>query len=350
MEETLTPDVTVGAWGYSERPAFADIYAVAGRFISIESADGDLVDLFRRYFSGWHVKHVDGLGSIQPDAMIRIMTRNSRPQPPSHLESFEVAEGGVCRTDERSYFFESNQSVVRADYDEPPCVEVWVGNNARDRERTALARLIFNAAMTAMRRCGLFELHAAGVVTPDGAGVLIIGPSGSSKSTLAIQLAAAGWQYLSDDSLLLYREEEVVHARALRRVFGLTDETFSSSGIGHMESFATETEPFDSLKKRFEPRSVFPGRFTEICEPRTLLFSRVTRETESSSRALSQAETMAQLIRMCPWACYDKPSAQTHLNVLAALARQARGFELLAGTDLFGNAEYAGKYLLAKTQ
>lgn len=350
MEETVTPDLNVGAWGYSERPAFADLYAVAGRFISIESAEGDLVELFRHYFSGWHVNQVFGGGPIPPDARIRITSANNRPQPPSHLESFEVAEGGVCRTDARTYFFESNQSVVSADSDEPPCVEVWVGNGSRDRERTALARLIFNASMTAMRRCGLFELHAAGMVNPDGAGVLIIGPSGSGKSTLAIQLAAAGWQYLSDDSLLLHREEEIIHARALRRVFGLTDETFSATGIGHMESFATATEPFDSLKKRFEPRSVFPGRFTEICEPRVLLFSRVTRETESRTALLSQADAMAQLIRMCPWACYDKPSARTHLKVLAALARQARGFELLAGTDLFGDAKYAGKYLMAKTQ
>ncbi|HKP37233.1 MAG TPA: hypothetical protein VJT71_10260 [Pyrinomonadaceae bacterium] len=350
MEEAIHPDLSVGVWGHSERPAFADLYAVAGRFISIESTDGALTELVRRYFNGWHVNQVAAPGAIQPDARIRITADNNRPQPPAHLESFEVAEGGVCRTDERTYFFESNQSVVRADYDEPPCVEVWVGNEPGDRERTALARLIFNSAMTAMRRCGLFELHAAGVVNPDGVGVLIIGPSGSSKSTLAIQMADAGWQYLSDDSLLLYREEEVVHARALRRVFALSDETFSVSGIGRMESLETETLPFDPLKKRFEPRSVFPDRFTEVCEPRVLLFSRVTRETESRTTKLSQGETMAQLIRMCPWACYDKPAAQAHLNVLATLARQARGYELLAGTDLFGDAEHAANYLRSQTQ
>jgi hypothetical protein len=52
MEETVTPDLTVGAWEYSERPAFADLYAVAGRFISIESEEQQATELFRRYFSG----------------------------------------------------------------------------------------------------------------------------------------------------------------------------------------------------------------------------------------------------------------------------------------------------------
>jgi hypothetical protein len=204
--------------------------------------------------------------------------------------------------------------------------------------------------MTAMRRCGLFELHAAGIVAPDGAGVLVIGPSGSGKSTLATQLAAAGWQYLSDDSLLLYQDCEHVQARALRRVFALHNETFSVSSIGNLDALAIEIEPFDPLKKRFEPCSVFPNRFVEACRPASLFFARITREPESSARALSPGETMARLIRMCPWACYDKPAAQVHLSVLAALARQARGFELLAGNDLFGDADYAGRYLLAQTQ
>jgi hypothetical protein len=350
MEEIVTPDLTIWPRGYSERPAFADVYAVAGRFISIESDDPRLAELFRRYFSGWHV-HLAGEGEpAQPVVRIRIQTAGNPPPPPSDLESFEVAEGGVCWTDARSYFFENNESVVRAGNHEPPTVEVWFGHSPADCERAALARLIFNASMTAMRRCGLFELHSAGVVRPDGAGVLIIGPSGSGKSTFATQLAVAGWQYLSDDSLLLYGEAEVIHARALRRVFALRDETLSVSGIGDMKSLATETVPVDPLKKRFEPRSVFPDRFREDCEPRVLLFSQITREPETRTRALSRSETMAQLIRMCPWACYDKPSAEAHLNVLAALARQARGFELMAGTDLFGDAEYAGDYLLSQTQ
>jgi hypothetical protein len=335
--------------GYSERPAFANFYAVAGRFISIESADRQFAELFRHYFAGWHVEAVGG-AVAQPDATILIRATGEPPQALWHFESFEVAEGGICRTDASSYFFENNGSAVKADGEHPPRVEVWVGKSPQARERAALARLIFNASMTAMRRCGLFELHAAGVVKPDGAGLLVIGPSGSGKSTLATQLASAGWQYLSDDALLLYSKAEKVRAHALRRVFALTDKSLAASTFEDLESIVTRAEPFDPLKRRFEPRSVFPDRFIETCVPTTLFFSQITNESTSRTRALSRSETMARLIRMCPWACYDKAVAEPHLRVLAELARQARGFELFAGTDLFSDAEYAGNYLLSQTR
>ena len=350
MQKTITPDLTVGEREYFKRPVFADLYAVAGRFISIEAEDGQLAELFRHYFAGWHVTPVPGNNSIQPDVIIRVTADGDLPQPRADLESFEATEGGVCRTDASSYYFTRNESAVRAVSSEPPCIEVWVGNSAADRERAALARLIFNASMTALRRCGLFELHAAGVVSPTGTGVLIIGPSGSGKSTLATQLTSAGWRYLSDDSLLLYQKDEQIEAQALRRVFALSVETFSAGRIENLDALELETVPLDPLKKRFEPRAVFPDRFVESCRPASLVFSRLTREAGSSALSLSRSETMARLIRMCPWACYDKPAAPEHLNLLAALARQARGHELLAGTDLFGDAEYASNYLRSQLQ
>lgn len=349
MENVVTPDLSVGALGYSKRPAFANVYAVAGRFISVESPDPQFTDLFRRYFADWHVEPVLENENVRPDANILISLTDPPPSP-AHLKSFEVADGGECRTDAKTYFFENNGSTVRAGNDRPPLVEVWIGKNPAARERSALARLIFNASMAAMRRCGLFELHAAGMVEAErGAGILVIGPSGSGKSTLATQLAAAGWQYLSDDSLLLFSDAETVKARALRRVFALSNETLSASGVD-LEFIATETAPIDPLKTRFEPRSVFPDSFVDLCVPGTLFFSQVTNEPDSHTRALSQSETMAQLIRMCPWACYDKPTAGNHLSLLAALARQAKGFLLFAGRDLFGDPEYTGRFLLSRTE
>lgn len=349
MENVVTPDLSVGALGCSKRPAFANVYAVAGRFISVESPDPHFINLFHRYFAGWHIELVLENEIVRPDANI-LVTATDPPLSPAHLKSFEVADGGVCHSDAKTYFFENNGSTVRAGQGRPPLVEVWIGNTPQARERSALARLIFNATMAAMRRCGLFELHAAGMVEAErGAGILVIGPSGSGKSTLATQLAAAGWQYLSDDSLLLSSDAETVKARALRRVFALSDETLSATGMD-LESIATETAPIDPLKRRFEPRSVFPGSFVDVCVPGTLFFSQVTNKSASRTRALSQRETMTQLIRMCPWSCYDKPTAETHLSLLAELARQAKGCLLFAGRDLFGDPEYTGRFLLSRTE
>lgn len=338
-------DSSVGAVGYSKRPAFATNYAVAGRFVSVETSDAEINELLKRYFAGWYVAPVAAAQNVKPDVRMVIHTSDDQPEPPAHQTWFEVAEGGRCCTDGRIYFFENNGSRVIAGHRGSAMVEAWIGSGADSRERSALARLVFNAAMVAMRRCGLYELHAAGVVDPNGKGFLIVGPSGSGKSNLATQLAAAGWQYLSDDSVLLFNRDGMVQAHALRRMFALTDEIFSAAGVGKSNSIEVTVAPFDPLKKRFEPARVFPGRFARMSTPARVLFSRIEGTTKSRLQSLNRSDTMARLIRMCPWACYDKATANAHLEVLAQLARQVDGYELLAGADLL-NSKRASEFLL----
>jgi len=348
MEKVACPDSPVGAPVHSERPALASLYAVAGRSVCVECGDAQTAELFRRYFAGWHVAPLADAEGVPSDATISVRAACAPPRAPAGFESFEIAGGGVCRTDGRTYLFEVGDSTVRVCGDSQTRVEVWIGDSPRARERAALARLVFNASMTAMRRCGLFELHGAGVVEPGGAGFLFVGPSGSGKSTLATQLASAGWRYLSDDSLLLYSRGEKVEARALRRAFAVTDATVAAGPLCGFQVLLTEALPFDPQKRRFEPEAVFPGAFVETCDPRAIFFPVVTGKRASRTRALSQAETMARLLRMCPWACYDRPAAQAHLDALARLARQAAGFDLFAGADLLGDAAHACRFLLSR--
>jgi hypothetical protein len=348
MESLARPDRTVGVAGHDVRPAFAYHYAVAGRFICVESGDEQASDLFRCYFAGWHVARLADERGIRPDATISVHAHEKAPPVPRGLESFEVAAGGVCHTDGQTYFFESHDSAIHVGAQDPSRVEVWIGKSVAAQDRAALARLAFNACMTAMRRCGLFELHGAGVVEPKlGGGVLFVGPSGSGKSTLATKLASGGWQYLSDDTLLLFRSGEGVEARALRRVFAVTAPTIASGVLAGFEELLTEPVPFDPHKRRFEPEKVFPDGFVETCVPRNIFFPVITGEPLSRARRLSQTETMSQLIRMCPWACYDKPAARAHLGVLSRLARQSRGYELRAGADLLGDDAYVAQFISA---
>jgi len=65
-----------------------------------------------------------------------------------------------------------------------------------------------------------------------------------------------------------------------------------------------------------------------------LLFTRLNGESRSELSKLTQAETMTRLLRACPWATYDRSVAGTNLELLSALARQVRGFDLSAGRDL----------------
>lgn len=334
-----------------ERPAFAYSYAVAGRSIYVEARDASAAAAFQSYFDGWHVEKLARASAHEASARIVLRTNEEPPRAPVSFEAFEVASGGVCRTDGRTYFFEVDGSTVRVGSESPALVEVWIGSGGGANGACASARLVFNASMAAMRRCGLYELHAAGAVEPEtGAGLLFVGPSGSGKSTTATQLAAAGWMYLSDDTLLLRDADKRVEARALRRVFAVSQPTTATRALAGREEHLRAPAHFDPHKLRFEPESVFPGGFRESCAPRLVFFPTITREPESHTRRLSQAEAMARLIRMCPWAGYDRQSARAHLGVLALLARQAEAHELRAGADLLGDPAHASAFFGARVR
>jgi hypothetical protein len=67
----------------------------------------------------------------------------------------------------------------------------------RDAALLAVVRELTEHACRAADR--LLVVHGAGLVSPDGSGLLLIGPGGSGKTTLAAALNAQGWPLLHDD-------------------------------------------------------------------------------------------------------------------------------------------------------
>jgi hypothetical protein len=236
-----------------------------------------------------------------------------------------VASGGRCYVGEDEYYLKFEQSMLHLKAGSP----VFVSVSISDPTAVELGRVTSFAVCAALRRCGLFELHSGGVILPNSnAGVLIIGPSGSGKSTLTLRLAAAGWGYLSDDELLLSVAGDVVEARGFRSFFALAP------------------APTSPIKTCFEPTSVVAGPRLEQTVPRFLLFTTVSGGSKTQLRELTQTETMTRLIRACPWATYDTGVAGPNLALMSKLARQAKGFDLSAGTDLL-DTENAARIIRA---
>lgn len=297
-----------------DRPAYQAFYSVAGRLLVIESIDPVLRSLIVKLFAGWQLTPVP-VPHRSPDILIHFHCGAAPQEIHRDLNHFEVAEGGKCYTDGADFYLVLGNAVIHLQNDSPVNVDVSFSElpGARD---PMLARAASFAVCGGLRRFGLFDLHSAGVVDPrDGKGVLIVGPSGSGKSTLAVQLAKAGWSYLSDDELLLSLVDGAVEARGFRSYFAMTN----------------ENGPF---KHCFEPDTVFGAQRTPHVFPGSVLFIRLNNQSESRLTKLTQTETMMRLIRACPWATYDTSIASANLEVLSALARQAIGFDLVAGRDL----------------
>ena len=241
--------------------------------------------------------------------------------------------GGTCSTDGDTLYLEIDNSLVVIGRGATPQIEIWF-REEYEFDSSVLANIFWQALGGALRRCDLFELHSGGVVFPDSdRALLICGPSGSGKSTITWQLAARGWDYLSDDRLLLREHNNAIQALPLRRFFALTANSIAVAGMDPTAGLA------GSQKQRFTPQDFFPGNQVHSANPSTVVFPVITHEATSRVERLSEAETMMRLLRICPWACYDKPIAGAHLKLLQRFATGTAGFDLFAGMDLLQDSE-----------
>jgi hypothetical protein len=294
-----------------DRPASQSFYAVAGRLLFVQCFDRHLAARIERHFGGWQLTPVS-FPDRDPDIKLSFTRAEVLPALPRGPNNFAIAEGGRCCVTSEGFYLRFENSLLRL-HDNSVSVSVCV-HNATDTE---LGRVTSFAVCAALRRYGLFELHAAGLVEPlRNEAVLLIGPSGSGKSTLTLRLAKAGWGYLSDDEVLLSVAGKGVEARGFRSFFALA--TANTSGF----------------KTCFEPAGLFATAPSARAAPGFVFFTSLSGERVTRVSELSQAETMTRLIRACPWATYDTAVAGAHLQLLSRLARQAQGFDLQAGTDL----------------
>ena len=301
-------------------------YTVAGRVVLIEAHDEWSVDAVSALFSGWFLDPISIDDAAACDATIRVHCGVSSPAIPSGLSSFEIALGGTCHTDNRSFYIEIDGSLVFFAADNP-LVDLWV-KEPYDIAAPVVAQLLSHALSPTLRRCHVFEIHSAGVVSPrSNLAVMIAGPSGSGKSTLTSLLARCGWSYLSDDILLLRETEQNIEAVPFRRFFALTATTIAAANI-------QGSSVVRSAKERITPQDHFSSIQVQTATPRAIFFTSVAQEQSSRVVPLTAKESMTRLLRLCPWASYDKPTSVEHLRVLGRLANSTAAFELHAGNDL----------------
>lgn len=346
MESVVCSDVTADAPAFSKRPPVSNIYEIAGRFLLFASPDGDLPSHLSQLLKELYFNPA---GNPVPDATISFQQCSFLPAIPEAHESFEVSDGGVCHTDGNTYLFDFDIGRVVINPSPSRRVDVLMRKEL-DLERAEHVKVFNYAISSALRRCGLYELHSAAVIEPGTQkGVLFAGPSGSGKSTLTLQFAAGGWQFLTDDVLLLKEANRIVEAEPLRRAFAVTDKTLSVSGHRRLREAVTTSDQFDGSKKRLAPRDIFPGGFAPACTPASIFFPVITHRTGSTVRELSRSEALIKLVRLCPWACYDRGTGSDHLRVLGTLAKQCQSFELLAGQDLLDNPERVSGLVIDKS-
>jgi hypothetical protein len=187
-----------------------------------------------------------------------------------------------------------------------------------------------------MRPMGCFALHGAGVVSPSGRGMLIVGPSGSGKSTLALALIAAGWRYLSDEAVLLSRQGTVIQARPLRRSFYV-----DASDAAAYEGLRLGPETPDAaggLRREVFIDERYANRRIDAMTPRLLLLPTIVDAACSEMATMDAVSALRHLLAASGPQLFDNAGMADHLDVLRSLSGQCAILRLSAGRDLHRNA------------
>ena len=319
-------------------------FGIAGRVFLIDCHDQWSALAVRKLVQGWFLKPLNANGT----AADVIMTVRCGVEPtaiPAELECFEVADGGTCYTDGNTVYIELDGSLVLID-EHWNHIDVWL-RTEYEIDSWILAQVLSQAFCAAMRRCGLFLLHGAGVLPPgQDNGLLIVGPSGTGKSTLTFQLTANGWGYLSDDSIFLKETATGIRAQGLRKDFAFKQDTIAAVQLEIDEA------PTGGLnfKKRVPPEDLFPECLIETAGVTSIVFPELIDSDYSRLERLDPLEVMTRLLKFCPWACYDKRTAAPYLSILGDLARRASGFALFSGRDLLHVPGAAHRLMLQVVQ
>ena len=264
--------------------------------------------------------------------------------PAPHDRTMSYPQGGGWLTDGR-FTLQTDQAHVEVQLQ--PALQVSLTLHTPPNQQTHIE---FGYALQALLRYrGRFTAHAAAVIEPrTQTGMLLLGASGSGKTTTALQLVRQGWRYLSDDLLLLGETDTGIAAWGLRRVFAATEKTLAACDYVGAQRPAGLRMGADIEKLAFDPQTLFPTQYAEQCVPQHLLFVEVADQSESELLPLTPRIALEQLLPQSPWACFDADTTHQHLNVLLRLSQQAQGWTLKAGRDWLERPADVAAWLIAR--
>jgi hypothetical protein len=276
------------------------------------------------------VGQVDDLPTTdRPSLSIRLDSVSSPAEAPLALPAAaelvrrpQTAAGAICfslHRDQRRWLFDFGDNGLLSLDPDRPSVEGWLANPERMPPDWA-ASFVLLAAIELLRTQGLYAVHAA-AVEKDGAGILVVAPSGAGKTTACLSLVRAGYRYLSDDHPLF-------NGRLLLPFPGrlaVTERTRS-----WFPELARNGLRQDTLKRSFRIEDVFPTASGRPCPPRLLLFLRLADWHESFAEPLSPARALEELLPQT-LLLLDPALAARQFHTMAELVRAIPAYRLHFG-------------------
>jgi hypothetical protein len=168
-------------------------------------------------------------------------------------------------------------------------------------------------------------VHAAGVVAPDGGAWLLAGDAHAGKSTTAVNLISAGWRFVSDDNVVLFRGADgAPWVEGWPRRFHL-DEGWEAGTPRH-------------VRGEVDPHQRWPGQWLRTAPLAGLLFPRVAADRPTKLSPLPGPEALVALMRQSPWLLADRACAPEVLAFLRS-ACERPAYSLRLGLDSYRDTD-----------
>lgn len=192
---------------------------------------------------------------------------------------------------------------------------------AYDPRNAAVHSALTLASGLILNRMRRALLHGAAVVAPDGRAWLLVGDAFAGKTTTTVNLIQAGWDWVSDDTVVLGRADDgSVVVQGWPRAFHL------DRGYHAGESTGT--------RDTVEPDSFGPGRWRRSARVAGVVFPRVEADRPTAATPIPAADAFARLVRQSPWLLADRTVARDVLELLTAAVSGTR-VHLRLGRDSY---------------
>jgi hypothetical protein len=207
---------------------------------------------------------------------------------------------------------------------------------AHDAGRTAwdVHSMLTLASALLSGRLGSALVHAAAIQDPAGRGWLVVGDTHAGKTTTTLNLIRAGWNFLSDDQVVLSPRpgSDGVHVEGWLRPFHPDEGWDADAPSGRRVAL-------DALELE-------PGSHRRTTVASILLFPQVVPDQPTMVTPMVPAEAMELLIRQTPWLLADRAAAPSVLDLLQK-AVELPAWRLRLGLDTYGRGERVAALLTA---
>jgi hypothetical protein len=192
-----------------------------------------------------------------------------------------------------------------------------------------LEDITFTSLAPALRRQGYYLVHAFAAAR-NGRAVLLVGASGSGKTTSGLSLLLGGWQLLANDILLLEKRADGLYA--LPTPGGVSIRPLTFDLLPPLKQWL-QSGPF-SAKVNISGQQLTRGQWAEPALAHCILLPKI--ETAQPCSHLQPAHRAVALVRLLEESAdrWDTAALNAHVDVMEQLSRQTAVYHLYLGQDV----------------